>query len=159
MRSIKRRRVRFIYILSSFFFNKLIESIMTIYVGLGNIKWSSGSLIWIFIARGWYFLITHGFIQNAILSGLWNQNILYNLVFIRHNKIYIKNVSIRSTSRYATLQLFRQVRSDPFISKKLSTANLINTMQIKQHAMKKTHIFETEQRLTRDYFLWWQDLL
>ena len=39
-------------------------------------------------------------------------------------------------------------------------ANLNNTMQTKQHAMKKnphTHI-QIETRKTRDYLLWWKDI-
>ena len=37
---------------------------------------------------------------------------------------------------------------------------LIDTIQIIQHAMKKkpAHIISIEKRLTKDFFLWWNDL-
>ena len=37
------------------------------------------------------------------------------------------------------------------------SANLNNTMQTKQHAMKKTHSYSNRNKIYKELFLWWQD--
>ena len=37
------------------------------------------------------------------------------------------------------------------------SANLNNTMQTKQHAMKKTHSYSNRNKIYKGLFLWWQD--
>ena len=68
------------------------------------------------------------------------------------------------TLRYVTRQLFRQFRTDQFISKILFTVAVYQQISIKQckqinmQRKKLIHI-QIETRLTGDYFLWRKEKL